>query len=54
MVSAVDHRPRVELSTECFWLHTCSNDHPNALSNYRKAGFEVFKEEIREWEPPAA
>jgi GNAT superfamily N-acetyltransferase len=34
-----------------FWLHTCSNDHPNALSNYRKAGFEVFKEETRDWEP---
>jgi GNAT superfamily N-acetyltransferase len=30
-----------------FWLHTCSNDHPNALSNYLKAGFAVFKEEIR-------
>lgn len=37
-----------------FWLHTCSNDHPNALANYRKAGFEVFKEETREREPPPA
>jgi GNAT superfamily N-acetyltransferase len=31
-----------------FWLHTCTNDHPNALSNYRKAGFMVLKEETRD------
>lgn len=34
-----------------FWLHTCSNDHPGALPNYQKAGFEVFKVETKEWEP---
>jgi len=27
------------------WLHTCTLDHPNALSNYRARGFEVFREE---------
>jgi N-acetylglutamate synthase-like GNAT family acetyltransferase len=27
------------------WLHTCSLDHPNALSNYQSRGFSVFKEE---------
>lgn len=31
-----------------FWLHTDTKDHPVALSNYLKAGFTVFKEEIRE------
>lgn len=29
-----------------FWLHTCTNDHPIALSNYQKAGFEVYREEV--------
>ena len=28
------------------WLHTCTDDHPIALSNYQKAGFNIFKEEI--------
>ena len=27
------------------WLHTCSLDHPNALPNYTKHGFNLFKEE---------
>ncbi len=27
------------------WVHTCSNDHPNALNNYLKSGFKVFKVE---------
>jgi len=25
------------------WVHTCTNDHPNALDNYRKSGFRIFK-----------
>jgi GNAT superfamily N-acetyltransferase len=29
------------------WLHTCTNDHPAALPNYLKAGFVVYKEEMR-------
>lgn len=28
-----------------FWLHTCTLDHPAALSTYRKAGFVQFNEE---------
>ena len=28
-----------------FWLHTCTLDHPNALPNYRKAGFVLYKQE---------
>ena len=27
------------------WLHTCSLDHPQALSNYLARGFRVFKTE---------
>lgn len=28
-----------------FWLHTCTLDHPAALPNYIKAGFELYKQE---------
>lgn len=28
------------------WLHTCSFDHPNALTFYRRAGFRAYKREI--------
>lgn len=28
-----------------FWLHTCTLDHPNALPNYTKAGFVLYKQE---------
>jgi GNAT superfamily N-acetyltransferase len=31
---------------ECFWLHTCTLDHPAALPNYQKAGFVLYKEEM--------
>jgi GNAT superfamily N-acetyltransferase len=27
------------------WLHTCTNDHPNALNNYLKSGLKIFKVE---------
>jgi len=27
------------------WVHTCTNDHPNALNNYLKSGFQIFKTE---------
>jgi GNAT superfamily N-acetyltransferase len=30
-----------------FWLHTCTKDHPAALPNYLKAGFAVYKEEMK-------
>jgi GNAT superfamily N-acetyltransferase len=29
------------------WLHTSSKDHPAALPNYLKAGFAVYKEEVK-------
>jgi len=25
------------------WLHTCTDDHPNALNNYLKSGLKIFK-----------
>lgn len=28
-----------------FWLHTCTLDHPNALPNYTKSGFVLYKQE---------
>jgi GNAT superfamily N-acetyltransferase len=30
-----------------FWLHTDTEDHPAALPNYLKAGFTVYKEEMK-------
>ncbi|WP_237535603.1 GNAT family N-acetyltransferase [Streptomyces sp. SID3343] len=27
------------------WLHTNSNDHPNALANYRKRGLNIYRED---------
>jgi GNAT superfamily N-acetyltransferase len=31
--------------TRRVWVHTCTNDHPNALDNYCKSGFKIFKVE---------
>ena len=31
-----------------FWLHTCTKDHPAALPNYLKAGFAIYKEEVKD------
>jgi GNAT superfamily N-acetyltransferase len=31
-----------------FWLHTCTKDHPAALPNYLKAGFGIYKEEVKD------
>jgi GNAT superfamily N-acetyltransferase len=31
-----------------FWLHTCTKDHPAALPNYQKAGFAIYKEEVKD------
>jgi GNAT superfamily N-acetyltransferase len=34
------------------WLHTCNFDHPVALPTYLKAGFTVFREEMKKSEIP--
>lgn len=31
-----------------FWLHTCTLDHPAALPNYFKAGFHLYKQEVKQ------
>jgi GNAT superfamily N-acetyltransferase len=28
------------------WVHTCTNDHPAALSNYERRGFKLYKKEL--------
>jgi GNAT superfamily N-acetyltransferase len=30
----------------CFWVHTCTFDHPNALNFYLRSGFRPFKRRI--------
>jgi GNAT superfamily N-acetyltransferase len=35
------------------WVHTCSLDHPQALRNYQRRGFRVFREETEVKELPA-
>jgi GNAT superfamily N-acetyltransferase len=30
-----------------WWLHTCTQDHPEALPKYLKAGFAAYKEEVK-------
>ncbi len=34
------------------WLHTCTLDHPSALSNYLSRGFKVYKEETEQEDIP--
>lgn len=34
-----------QLGGKRVWLHTCTLDHPSALSNYLARGFKVFREE---------
>ena len=30
----------------CFWVHTCTFDHPGALAFYLRSGFHAFKRQI--------
>jgi hypothetical protein len=39
---------RLNYGPRRFWLHTCTKDHPAALPNYLKAGFAVYKEEVKD------
>ncbi len=34
--------------TERVWLYTCSDDHPNAMKNYKARGLRLFKTETKE------
>lgn len=31
------------------WLHTDTNDHPKAQATYRRAGFEIYKEQMEDF-----
>ena len=35
-----------EYSPDRVWVHTCSLDHKNALTNYIARGMRIFKKEI--------
>lgn len=32
---------------ERFWVHTCTDDHENALSTYQRAGFQIYRTETK-------
>jgi ribosomal protein S18 acetylase RimI-like enzyme len=34
--------------TDRVWVHTCSQDGPHALGNYRRRGFRLFRTEVNE------
>lgn len=36
-------------TTRRIWLHTDTNDHPKAQATYRRAGFEVYKEQLEDF-----
>lgn len=36
-------------TTRRIWLHTDTNDHPKAQATYRRAGFEVYKEQFEDF-----
>ncbi|MDX2154721.1 MAG: GNAT family N-acetyltransferase [Bryobacteraceae bacterium] len=38
--------------TKRFWVHTCSLDHPRALSFYIKAGFRPYKRAVEVFDDP--
>jgi GNAT superfamily N-acetyltransferase len=31
-----------------YWLHTCTLDHPSALTNYLRRGFTLYKQETKQ------
>ncbi|MCF2858396.1 GNAT family N-acetyltransferase [Pseudoalteromonas sp. SMS1] len=33
-------------SAKRVWVHTCSLDHPHALNNYQKRGFNLYRTEV--------
>jgi len=36
----------------CFWVHTCTFDHPRALNFYLRSGFHAFKRQIEILDDP--
>jgi GNAT superfamily N-acetyltransferase len=37
---------------ETFWVHTCTFDHPAALSFYQRSGFAAFKQQVEVFADP--
>lgn len=37
-----------DLGARRVWVHTCSNDHPHALTNYQRRGFRKYRTERSE------
>lgn len=37
---------------ECVWVHTCTLDHPSALSFYRAQGFTAYQREVELFDDP--
>ncbi|GLS84032.1 GNAT family N-acetyltransferase [Paraferrimonas haliotis] len=35
-----------QTSTKRLWVHTCTLDHPKALTNYQARGFKLYKTEL--------
>jgi GNAT superfamily N-acetyltransferase len=48
LLSAAVGRAWEVRDTKRVWVHTCSQDHENALSNYLARGFELFRTEEEE------
>ena len=46
LTMAVSRAWKIE-GTKRVWLHTCTEDHPHAVSNYKKRGFRLFKTEVK-------
>jgi GNAT superfamily N-acetyltransferase len=57
LLTAATRRAR-QIGGARVWLHTCSLDHPGAVTNYKSRGFRLFKEETvvqtLPTEPPGA
>ena len=43
MLSLAIQQAWARSDTKRVWLHTCTEDHPHALTNYEKRGFRLFK-----------
>ena len=52
LTSAIEEAWRTSSSVSRVWVHTCTLDHPAALSAYRRAGFTAYKRTIERFPDP--
>jgi GNAT superfamily N-acetyltransferase len=45
LLTAAVERAWGSASVRRVWLHTCTKDHPAALKNYQRRGFEIYRTE---------